>query len=1189
MGTYDISRVAFDANKRYAGVRMQQGRVATDDDKNENERIENEERRRARVDIIGPYGSPDQGFKIVNLNSGSLIDFEIKPGTVYLGGLTLEIAGPKPETYRTQTDWLQQPANLSPSPNLADGEERFDLVYLEAWQQAVSAVEDEELFEVALGGPDTSTRIRNMRRVIMLHDVGHSDCHLAFDVLKDKWKAHKLGTINEEHELIRNTSLQVSYSSSGDSEDLCAPNIVGGYLGAENQAIRVQIVGQQKITWGFNNAAPLYRIEATGNTVNMLTAPKDQHHFPLAGQIVEILPWSAVLSNREKIADIRGHFSRVDSSYNPDTGEFTLTTPLPANFGLAWQSRSDSADLYNQETPFEHYYLRVWDRGSDLTSDPVISFSPGLPVPLGQTGLEVTLTGSDAYFGDHWVIAARPETPDQVVPWKLETGMPPIGIRRFYAPLAIIRWYGKGGATEGEIIRDCRKTFRPLTNLETCCTYHVGDGKQSFGDFNSIEEALQNLPEEGGKICVLPGKHLANVSIIERRQVQISGCGKHSIIRSHPDPDKISEPIFYIDSSKNIRLDHMTLVTSTGSAIVLNDNPVHKTPSNHIRIDHNCILAGIHAISIRALENTAGENDIHITYNEIGMFDMEEGRAAIFSIADDVLIERNRIVVVPAPDPDDIDDPRDPDVGPPGGYDDPCSNPVVIYHPTYPIYEYVSNTFYYINAINLTIARTYKALGGIQIGGTSERVRILENEIIGGKGNGITLGHWLGIPAAMQQANYATNAYGSRSYFIDHWPSIHVANHMIAFYPSVLYEIEITGNHIQRMGLSGIGVVAYFDLATIGLMVEVYDLTAYRNTIKNCAQDIPAQLSPAQRYQVAFGGITLTSCENAVIQENRIEKNGLSFIDPICGIFILYGDNITIDNNRIFDNGPRSQESRQDVLGGNRGGIVIKETVKRFQQATIKGVPVGLRLKDDGSMAVKVHNNTVVQPIGHALYIGAFGPVSVVGNQLTAQEIDPKNQDSLDAGAVWIHNKGISKDYRPWYHDYQSGFPKTATNAMYTTPLYSNVLVPSGQVLFTNNQVTLDLLSEETATGFSSILIVTLDDIGCNDNQSECLALYGGASNLYDIVYINTYLKGFSIRSNDNRFQEGYTLSWASLLSYGYMNTALGNQATHCIFPVGTLVPTAPLMDDLNVILYGAACRQIYPVIVNHLNIPDPQ
>ena len=67
---------------------------------------------------------------------------------------------------------------------------------------------------------------------------------------------------------------------------ICVPPPVnGGYLGAENQAIRVQIVGTNQFTWGFDNGAPLYRVrllaDDTGalRRIQMLTVPKDQAHY----------------------------------------------------------------------------------------------------------------------------------------------------------------------------------------------------------------------------------------------------------------------------------------------------------------------------------------------------------------------------------------------------------------------------------------------------------------------------------------------------------------------------------------------------------------------------------------------------------------------------------------------------------------------------------------------------------------------------------------------------------------------------------------------------------------------------------------------------------------------------------------------------------------------------------------------
>lgn len=466
MGTFDISRINFDKTKHYSSVRMQQGRVLTDDDWNENERIEEEEQRQSRVDIIGPYGTPDDGFLIKNPTcpDGKHINFDINPGTIHLGGLRLELE--TLETYRTQKDWLQQPANFFKAPEL-DGKVKYNLVYIEAWQQAVSAVEDSSLFEVALGGPDTTTRLRTMRRVHLTKVTDFDNCAEAWEKLKLQWENGKQGKINDEYERITDTKLTVTFDKSGFSDDNCTPSAAGGYLGAENQAIRVEIVDKDHFTWGFDNASPLYRVTLDINrkTVTVLTEPKDQYHWPLAGHTVEILPWSSVLPNGEKIAEETGHLTKVEASYDPDSNEFTIMDPVGPTFGMDWKNRPDHEDLENQ-TPPEYFYMRVWNRGTDLVSDPKIPFVKDKPVALGHTGIEIAIGGNDRVVGDFWVIAARPETPDKIVPWEAEKGISSYGVRRYFAPLAVIQWsFSANQEMIGEVIADCRIPFLPLTDL----------------------------------------------------------------------------------------------------------------------------------------------------------------------------------------------------------------------------------------------------------------------------------------------------------------------------------------------------------------------------------------------------------------------------------------------------------------------------------------------------------------------------------------------------------------------------------------------------------------------------------------------------------------------------------------------------------------------------------------------------
>ncbi len=530
MESNDISRVGSDPKKHYVGIRLQQGRVITDEDINENERITQEIDRRNQVQIIGSAATQNQGFgiqmpRIMPADANHLteyIDFNICPGSFHLGGLRLELE--KNEQYHLQKDWLQKEHEDNVPLNLPNaGNERYDLVYLEAWQQTVSAIEDEELFEVALGGVDTSTRIRNMRRVKVLENIGTKNCSNALAVWKNKMSSK--GTLNKENELITDARLKVTCVNTVPTQiDLCAPSSIGGYLGAENQAIRIQLIDSNHFNWGYDNGSSIYRIElkldSTGvnqSVIKMITEPKDQYHWPLSNQIVEILPWSAYLPNHEKVAEQQGFLTKVDGSYNPDTQEFTIKTPVPSDYGEEWKKRKDFQTIKqphpkacssgNSQKTLEYYYLRVWNRGTDTTSNERISFTPSVPATIGNTGLAITITGQNRNAGLNWVIAARPETPNMVVPWELVKNKAPLGVRQFFAPLAIIKWFNNGSEIKGKVIEDCRSYFPSLNNITASDIKFDGTACRLNGSTN-LQDAIDNLCKK--KMCTLlitPGKN----------------------------------------------------------------------------------------------------------------------------------------------------------------------------------------------------------------------------------------------------------------------------------------------------------------------------------------------------------------------------------------------------------------------------------------------------------------------------------------------------------------------------------------------------------------------------------------------------------------------------------------------------------------------------------------------------------
>ena len=129
---------------------------------------------------------------------------------------------------------------------------------------------------------------------------------------------------------------------------------------------------------------------------------------------------------------------------------------------------------------------------------------------------------------DYWTFKVR--AGEIANPQVLVDHAPPDGIVYHRVPLAEITWTGNPQTGIDAIIEDCRKRFRPLTNQKVCCTFLVGDGVRTFGDFNSLEEAAAHLPAEGGELCLLPGIHRANLTLEGRRDITIHGCSRRSTV-----------------------------------------------------------------------------------------------------------------------------------------------------------------------------------------------------------------------------------------------------------------------------------------------------------------------------------------------------------------------------------------------------------------------------------------------------------------------------------------------------------------------------------------------------------------------------------------------------------------------------------------------------------------------------------
>jgi hypothetical protein len=1135
----DFSKWDFDGKKNFNGVLHQQGRVLLDSDWNAQTRITSDWQDQAGRDAIGPgvaaipAGEPNS-FKVQSalVNPSNMVELTITPGRVWADGLLTYLPSEEPDPtadIQRTAPYLQSPIQ-SPSYDESTIDENVrDAVILEVWREAINGFQmPETLIEPALGGPDTTERAHTAMAFRLLRLKDGDTCGNIGDKLKDDFS--KKGKLK--------VTLQPTTTTPGD----CPVVEGGGYTGFEHHLYRIEIAqiksgSPAMFKWSWFNGGLVGRgkfnaaekkVEITANLQAIITSGLTEFYLEAIEYDQNLGHWKVTYG--------------AEVTLNNDN-KIELPDPGTETFG--------SIPLSDKTV-----FFRLWNGIREISDFPENPSDPELNELRDGIRLEFKDPSTVSYVpGDYWTFPVRAgEVKNKEILIGNEiggtiVGEPPEGIHYHRVPLAILNWNSaKDISFDHKEIDDCRDIFRPLISQTVCCSFIVGDGKSTHGDFNSIEEALSHLPSSGGEICLLPGIHETNAVIEGMQDIKIRGCDKRTKVI--PRESNREAPIFQVVDSHYITLEHMDMVTLGGTAILLQGTQLGAL--QEVEIGHNRILACKNAVRVES------GIAINIHHNKIRMLDKEGAEVAIFIMGEDSVIKRNDIDVIPVESVPSPDTPGDDVIPDPT---DPCAELEKIYRQRNLFTNYLSRIWKLV--LKISPKNPFKAYGGIQIAGESERIRILENQITGGAWNGITLGNFpledIEINRNIRNNGALTNLHSERLKALQD------------NFESFLNDISIEGNEIRKMGFNGIGVVGFFNLKNIALIVSVEDLTIYRNHIENCLQQIPAKIPTIMKMEMGLGGISLADCENLVIRENRIENNGKSHLDPVSGIFVLHGEKIDISDNRILNNGPRTHEKDEDARPGMRGGIIIGLSFKRAFHELFGEKEF---LSPDGIPAVKIHNNIVTQPFGQALFIMALGPVSVVGNHLTSQGADFKvNPLSLLAGTIFILNLGVSKDLVGWLlfssfknmalaNTAPTAAPVGAVAAPTTGLLYARYF-PSGNILFSNNQTTLDLRAPEINFALSSQFIASLDDVSYVGNQSEC-------TSLLDIVLSNTVIYAVTVRTNDNRFQEGITWAFYSLLSYGFMNTATTNQATHCLQVLGN---PAYRVSTGNTVLISFNCK----------------
>ncbi|MEA3335587.1 MAG: DUF6519 domain-containing protein [Chloroflexota bacterium] len=474
----DFSRNTFDPKKHYSNVLMQQGRVHLDADWNEQQaivtcRVETEAR-----DVIGKCGGPlgGAGFGLVAKPDGTLV---IGKGRYYVDGILCK--NEQDAAYKDQPD-LHEPPDI-PSL-LKEADTALGIVYLDVWKRHITALDDRLIREVALGGPDTATRVQTVWQVKVLpvQSAGDSsELQELIEVRKELLQmlmeleeagagADQIAEVKakiEEVEAAIIASLgrkscadsfpewtdlisppegkltaQTTVADDDDNPCLLPPS--AGYQRLENQLYRVEVHrpgprGQATFKWSRENGSVVTPIEKfNGKEVTVTSVGPDA----VLGFSNE--QWVEVIDDKRELDGAPGQLVQI-ANVDPGTRIITLKV-APA----AIDSR------YNPK-------LRRWDQTGDDATAGGVRILTGLHDLEG--GIQVQFSAAHYKTGQYWLIPARTATgeiewPPFEVPNTSPEAVPPLGIHHHYCRLGIVRLKDN----DLRVIQDCRTIFPPLAS-----------------------------------------------------------------------------------------------------------------------------------------------------------------------------------------------------------------------------------------------------------------------------------------------------------------------------------------------------------------------------------------------------------------------------------------------------------------------------------------------------------------------------------------------------------------------------------------------------------------------------------------------------------------------------------------------------------------------------------------------------
>ncbi len=489
----DLSRQTFDPEKRYSGVLMQQGRVLLDSEWNEQQEIHQHRGESGAEDVIGPSGtSIEEGGKAtgfeITAQDGKLY---IGEGHIYVDGVLCVNDSIDPIAYDVQPD-PPSPDDLTKWMESEDGDLKLGLVYLDVWERHITHLDDGRIREVALGGPDTTTRKQSVWQVKVMQIAPEKD---DIDLLSRYAELRARSELNESEgeELSKISPLAVkilgSLCKKGEESldalgelptgrlrtrtkeqtgttGLCQVPPGGGYERLENQLYRIEIhrrgnLATARFKWSRDNgcvATGIEDVDVGEKEITVKDTGRDEFLSFANGQWVEVVDDHTELQGRYR------QLLQIDKPVDHARRVITVRQTPPAI------------------DPELHPKLRRWDQNGAANEN-------GLKLEKQELedGIEVEFGSGEYRAGDYWLIPARTATGDiewpRVDPEDPDSdpvAQPPHGVRHRFCALAIVAAAAQDASEDQlSVLHDCRNLFPPLTKL-TSLFYLGGDGQEAI-------------------------------------------------------------------------------------------------------------------------------------------------------------------------------------------------------------------------------------------------------------------------------------------------------------------------------------------------------------------------------------------------------------------------------------------------------------------------------------------------------------------------------------------------------------------------------------------------------------------------------------------------------------------------------------------------------------------------------------